>query len=557
MREWQRGYSVVSGRRGVAVRSLRKVSWSRMDPVQKLTTLIDIGRLVPKFLWPATPQPVGMLYLSYAMKLRIALSALMWIRCLRDVQDTLARLHLPYARTSRLVCGKDSLLAADVFPTRNWERVAGNARRVSLWIGTNDVSATQQVPAPHTWNPETGDILDDPESEATLVSKDTNSGRLVRRETKADRLFRVRGIEHRPSDDDRKVKGMSNFGMRRRRSRNFQKPSCDATDERTADEEFHSNFHRREGCPLDDDGNLHECPIHIYRANFVKEFSNIQDVVHMFATSHASILSSLYIQGRVVSFFTDTLELHQYIGDVFAPLVDSGFLNLVLQPMPTCGSFVPYVPHWKSRHAWIAGFGSSFDAAGAATLVVNSQHGSGDSCTVIVASAEQKNQIESSLQKLDNIQTKWSVFAVEDSTHLQDALKTFSYLSIISNKPNFRWIASLPTDAHVVSINCHTRDALWFLPHAAFLPKKVGNAFRYEGVTRSVVELRNGGWLKTKDLCSCSFSTSDVAQWSEERLKGTGERADNALVLERLIDHLANPSKLSLLALVSAKFLGL
>ncbi|CUF63503.1 Hypothetical protein, putative [Bodo saltans] len=605
MRQWRKCSAPALDRGGCRhVTTLRKHAWSRMDPVQKLTTLIDAGRLVPAFVWPAavaspSSQPVkgrDEMHLSYAMRLRIGLSALMWIRCLRDVQDTMARLHLPYARTSRVVSGKESVLAASVFPTRNWERVGGNARRVTLWV---DSITAQQVLAPHLWNPETSDILDDADSEVTLVAKDTNTGgRMTRRETKADRLNRVRGIELRPSEDDDKVSAMSSYGARRRRSKHPQQnevggdaPAAPPHDEEPgglADAQFHGNAHRREGCPLDNDGNLLECPIHIYRADVVKDCADIQDVVHLFSSAHAAILSSLYIQGRVASFYTDSQELEEYVKLVFAPLIEGGFLRVVLQPMPACSPssvWHPYIPPSADRHVWAAGFdGSPFDAAAVATTITDAYRGSGARCTAIVASSAQKSQLEESLATLASRsgsvqQKRWSVFAVNDDSHnnvsrsgegeggsftqLREILQNFSSVSIVAKESSDRWIASLPSSVQMVSLNCHPRDATWFLPHAALLSKKMGNAFRYDNVKRTVV-VRSRQWLllRSKDLCSCHFSMKDMSLWQNEVQQQQGgrgsnkESADNALVLERLIDHLANPSKFTLLALVCARVLG-
>ncbi|KAH9578436.1 hypothetical protein LSM04_008493 [Trypanosoma melophagium] len=185
------------------VGSLRTRKWLHLDPVEKWTMLIDLGRRSPLLLEGASGKREEVLKRNddkgikgfmtfmtrlfryrfsaasdiskfvdgekvrvsvagierhrtlvqafpYHLRLQMCLSIMMWISSLRDVQDAFARLRLPFANTRRL----RSSVVADVFPTQLSDWIVDPFTTVSVKMNDTLNSTAEQIPAPHAWFPE-------------------------------------------------------------------------------------------------------------------------------------------------------------------------------------------------------------------------------------------------------------------------------------------------------------------------------------------------------------------------------------------------------------------
>lgn len=335
---------------------IRKAAWMRLHPVEKLTVLIDLGRRAPYLLEkpvddkdngndgagrPAAAAAAALGHrdeqvrftrastlshvqlcrrLPYAVRLQLALSLLLWVRALRDVQDTLARTRSPYAPSSRL----GVTILTSVYPTRLQEHWIDWLTGVTCGMDDRLNNTAEQIPAPHTWDPETSETVEDPDSESTMAvagHRPRHGERQLRRssaEGGAALARKVQGLTARPGEDDaRAARFTAGRHQRRlatlwRRERERARLAGGATAEppssaieaveedslsaaetarrrerlregwtaRDADRtpppvslvpvaaaaedaRYHGNTGRGEGCPFTDDGRTSATPIHI------------------------------------------------------------------------------------------------------------------------------------------------------------------------------------------------------------------------------------------------------------------------------------------------------
>ncbi|CCW66179.1 unnamed protein product [Phytomonas sp. Hart1] len=438
---------------------LRKAVWLRMDPVTKWTILVDLARRGPyllergnvehtrlmRFIFcirnyfskrkscldPSEPQkdmhtqektqpevlgqdddqvhftPTSTIHhaficqaLPYATRLQLALSLLLWLRCLRDVQDTLARLRTPFAHNTRL----GNSLLAHVFPTRLTEHWVDPFTHLSVKMNEKLNGTGEQVPAPHTWDPET---VEDDGSEWTVSLGGERAPHGKRAVSRAALLDRVQGLTPRPSADDEHVARLVGVGSNRRQRRlhlvarqnsgHFPfsttgdsaseniKPSA-GTDRTTIqwantdsnrvlppspldsnpleDAAYHANNERGEGCPLSNHGTVSSSPIHIPgRGSRVWDGCGSTLDIHNAALeveatlgrcvqAHAAILSSLFIEGRVVQFTTTDPVVYHYVLWLFEELIIEKYIfcKLIQEKDESVSTqLMPYYPPWCFR----------------------------------------------------------------------------------------------------------------------------------------------------------------------------------------------------------------
>lgn len=563
-----------------SVTSLRQARWARMDPVEKWTTLIDCGRTSLNYLWPATSErPTLWSYflrrspqkelttaasssaVPYAVRLKVVFSLLMWLRCLRDVQDTLARLRLPYAPSER----RNGSTEAFVFPTRHAERVIDCFSTVTVIIPAELNETAEQMPAPHTWDPVTSETYEDTEEEATVV---VNSDRSQdRSESREARLRRVQERHVRPSEDDDKAAKLprrkrpnrvltdSEVRSTLRRNDTAAKhipPPSPLDPDSAADALYHGNKLRRDGCPLDEHGALSTCPIHIEH-NTLQPCRNV--TLMALVRAHASILSSLYIQGRTVDFTTNSEIVASYVRAVFPVLIEGGYLAVTTRDK----ALFPYCGEWCSRHLWVVPKHGFLKSKLKKQMLKRGAELIARDCPapfVVVPDEETRSVMESAIARIKLMHPSHRVHvsfhvATKDEDVL-DVMRHFYCVSVLHSSTRSRalrkFIDSFPSTVRLVAVNSHTNDLMAFYPHAALLPQKIGNAFRYFGVSRSIlVRDLTWAWPVAAGGCTSSLPVEDSVA------EGSGENAVNALALERSVEHLANPSKKTLLALWCAK----
>jgi hypothetical protein len=423
---------------------LRRAMWMRMDPVERWTSLVDLGRrgayLIEKAHAPAVGDAVNVTLspsslsegsgkrlgssddkvcfsdaataahrqlctaFPYAARLHLCLSVLLWVRCLRDVQDTLARVRLPYAVVRR----PQRYAVADVFPTRLSEYWVDVHTTVSTKMNVQLNSTAEQVPAPHTWDVETAETIEDAATESTIA---LNAGRVLhgssthRRLSGRALLRQVQGVQPRESADDEVATRVTDGGRRRRRHRRLLKggekqavslpgPSALSTDntanktqERRGgasleflpdaarrvppvsletqpqeDAAYHGNTRRGEGCPMNDDGESTPNPIYINvppcspgnsRSTRGNSSAAVETEVLLrhCVMAHTAILSSLYIEGRVVDFTTNNVVVVAYVQWLFEELISDHYLSVKLidAAAATAEQYRPYFPTWCWR----------------------------------------------------------------------------------------------------------------------------------------------------------------------------------------------------------------
>jgi len=160
--------------------------------------------------------------------------------------------------------------------------------------------------------------------------------------------------------------------------------------------------------------------------------------------------------------------------------------------------------------------------------------------------------------------------ALEDRFYTVELLYV-PHQSLLSPYQLERWLwECLPDNVRIAGINTSPLDVLYFFPQGVFLTQKVGNSYRYRAVQRTIVAKHHvpsfsahpiryaASTLRRTRSYLCSF-TSHIrsatdglhAEWSlSDRMVATSpssqqrrETASTALLRERTIDYLANPSR--------------
>ncbi|RNF21242.1 uncharacterized protein Tco025E_03558 [Trypanosoma conorhini] len=672
---------------------LRPWVWLRLHPVEKWTTLVDLGRRAPALLERSSFAAQGdgdeeektanivtrllrqrerginvaalqgrlsplaqrrhyllVHKLPYCVRLRLCLSFLMWVRSLRDVQDTLARLRLPYATTRRV----QRSVVADVFPTRMMERFVDPFTTVAVKMDANINAAAEQVPAPHAWHPEQDERAEEEEEEKRKKRRTrrgaTHGGRLSGRCSRGSRgegagsrrlggnrklLLAVQGMQGRASDDDRLFGRTARSSCRSLQQSPFASwarrkalspvssssssvndacrsalPSPLAVDHEE-DERYHHNFIRGEGCPIDENGRLASVPIHI----LVPLATNLLTLERCCAMAHAAVLSSLFVEGRTVCLTTNNSLLREYVMFLFEELIEDGWVSVSLCEEPRR----PYIPGWVTKETVLVVLPprdekslSHRELRHMASMILQYAP-----CSVLVEAApcDQVSHYTRALRETvskeqasvvtPETEAQWRVSwvpvspsttfggikenvkdaTVEFQAAVNEILRQFYAVTFIYTPYNCSlsprqvqdwWWHKLPSSIHIVAVNSHALDLLYYFPQAPFLRKKVGNAFRYRAVQRVLLGKNLYGgredpvrqwvhrWLGWRGLARTGLyapmAVKDkarvlLADQASPRADGNDadDEAVDALVWERTVDYLANPSRLHWIALMAAK----
>ncbi|KAG5495036.1 hypothetical protein JKF63_02089 [Porcisia hertigi] len=776
---------------------LRRAMWMRMHPVERWTSLVDLGRrgayLIEKPLdlsssdaremaCKSTPifcdsRGVASVLggtdpqvhftaesteshcqlcraLPYAARLHLCLSLLLWIRCLRDVQDTLARTRLPFASVRRL----QKYAVADVFPTRLSEYWVDAHTTVSTRMNPLLNPTAEQIPAPHTWDAETSETIEDAatESTVTLDAGRVLHGRHQARLSRGVQLQQVQGILPRASADDEMPARLTGLGYaggdRSRRRRRWMKKSvslhpdvlagelsptfstrleslefaCDTSrrvppvslePEPLEDARYHGNYNRGEGCPLREGGTASPVPIfiHVPPEGFRRAGdpggappTQVEFLVRYCVMAHAAVLSSLFIEGRVVDVSSNHPLVIAYVRWLLEEFMVKQFVSVSLLTEDEVASYRPYFPPWCWRSvlvlmpprdfkgysvAVLRDWAARIVQAAPCTVLVEghvtagwyvrqlqdevrllqdafdtqsvgavewmtvgptaavdaptreggadktegavNNHSSRDGkggpevshfqpqrcpkaacfssmsvCEVMLASARSLGDwlMPEDLNMTAKNTSRHTVFLEAVRETLENRFYTCELLyspaqSCLSPYCFERWVLErLPKNVRVVGINTSPLDVLYFFPQGVFLTQKVGNAFRYRAVDRTVVAkdlvpswgshpLRYAStqlkrlsrrWRRRgHDVAGglhAEFSPTDISALQRavralsssapschpaprHGAKGTTlkmaaeENASNALVRERMVEYLAEPSKGTLLGLAVARFL--
>lgn len=443
---------------------LKQSSWMSRHPVDKLSLLRNIGKSAPDFLlyeegpkYEKNKNVEGMKkedllmeevehvlsmrpeksiflsssgeeLLSYACRLQICLSLEMWVRGLSDVQDNIARLQLPYSHSRRMItCSSpfsyhcstsekgritasnrmEPSLIMKPFPTRKAEYLLDPYTTIELRVNGKLNPTGEQIPPPHTWDPELSISVLDEDATSIVESSDIESavsehGRCGPREGARERLQRVQGLTPRASslDTEDKVQekdrssingsqpgpclssGCQAAAARRNREATqafarrlrrgftaspFQSAKSDlpaVVFQKENDTCYHGNNKREEGCPLNNEGCATPTPIYVpVEMPFVDEnnfsASTAGGLVASCIKAHAAILSSLFVEGRTVNFTTNHSALLQYVEQVFhefikiRALCTSCWSGAVQKdgddPGVSTGGLLLYYPSWSTR----------------------------------------------------------------------------------------------------------------------------------------------------------------------------------------------------------------
>ncbi|GET91814.1 hypothetical protein, conserved [Leishmania tarentolae] len=771
---------------------LRRAMWMRMHPVERWTSLVDLGRrgayLIEKpvhlsslaardmagksspisrgdcsktsvlgsadpkvrFTLEATEAHWRLCHaLPYAARLHLSVSVLLWIRCLQDVQDTLARVRLPFSRVRR----PERYAVADVFPTRLREYWVDAHTTVLTKMSAQLNSTAEQIPAPHTWDAETSETIEDAAREATMT---LDAGRVLHGRHQArlsgkTLLHQVQGLHRRASAEDevgalRAGTGPQSGRRRRRRTlpsasslapnalsvesapaswaclsslefasdASRRVPPVSLEPEPLEDAVYHGNDNRGEGCPLNQDGKASPTPIFIYVPLDVHSaaagaggglLTEAEHLVRYCIMAHAAVLSSLFIEGRVVDFCSNHPLVVTYVRWLLEELVLEHFVSASLLAETEVAAYRPYYPPWcwhsllvlmPPKHCggysvvllrdWAARIvqaapcsvlveGGNADAAYVKQLKeeVRLLQGALDAESIrtvkwvdvgvaapvetssrervaslggsAVSERNSKGKEEANVPQFrpqrgprasPSLSTLLSEAALSSSRWLDKRIKS-ELLEAIAHRtsrrdvfleavratledrfyaceilysptqsclPPYRferWVLEqLPGNVRVVGINTSPLDVLYFYPQGVFLSQKVGNAFRYRAVERTVVAkdmtpswrthpLRYAAtqlkrlsrrWRRRgADVSSglhAEFSPSDVAELRRAACappstpnpdvaprndpqdippEASGkENASHALIRERMVEYLAEPSKRTLLGLAVARF---
>ncbi|KAG5494259.1 hypothetical protein GH5_02252 [Leishmania sp. Ghana 2012 LV757] len=786
------GHAIPSSRAA----KLRRAMWMRMHPVERWTLLVDLSRRGAYLIEAAAPlssmaandvtdmstpasthgrRKATVLgdadpkvrftreateahrqlcqALPYAARLHLSLSLLLWIHCLVDVQDTLARVRLPFAVVRR----QQRYAVADVFPTRLGQHWVDLHTTVSTKMSARLNSTAEQISAPHTWDAETSETIEDAAAEATVTldAGRVPHGRHQARLRGKTLLQRVQGVQPRASADDEMAARLTDTGSPsgRRRLRSLllsrslslapralsaesvsgssARPAslefaCDASrrlppvsleSEPLEDAVYHGNNNRGEGCPLNQVGEASPTPIFIYVPLGVHGtavspgnalLTEAEVLVRYCVMAHAAVLSSLFIEGRVVCFCSNHPLVVAYARWLLEELVLEQFVSVSLLAEDEVSAYRPYYPPWCWRSVLVlmppkqcsgysvvvlrdwaarivraapctvlvegsvaAGYvrqlmdevqrqqcvldaenmrAVKWVAVGAAVSAeMATEKSAPDTAEAVVCvstrSAKEEREVwpyrpqrcptatsSSSASAFGAILAsaqwvgEWFNSGSTDTTAraasrptsfletvretLEDRFYTCEFLysptqSCLTPYRLERWVLEqLPSNVRVVGINTSPLDVLYFFPQGVFLSQKVGNAFRYRAVERTIVskdmvptwsshplryaatQLKRLGqrWRRrggdAASVLHAEFSPSDVAELRRAvraagpslptcdaepsvaaKSTATGaaaeETASRALVRERLIEYLAEPSKKTLLGLAVARFFRL
>lgn len=365
---------------------------------------------------------------SYAARLQICLSLEMWVRGISEMQDSVARLRLPYSPSRRMIASPSSAFYASAyhknrpttgrrgepslimrpFPTRKMEYLVDPYTTIELRLDGVRNPVGEQIPPPHTWDPELSISLVDDDTTSLGETSEIETvlsehGRRGPREGTRERLQRVQGLTPRASSLDieeeesvQEVRGRrevndyyptessASFGCQAaaaRRSRQAKQacarrvwkglaswnqntveevPQVHFQEER--DSRYHGNDKRADGCPLDHDGCATFTPIYVpVKMNTKDENTFLGSAEGEFAAScvmaHAAILSSLFVQGRTVHFSSNHSSLLLYIQRVFHEFIELHALCISYRSLlqedggadVSSGELCPYYPAWCTR----------------------------------------------------------------------------------------------------------------------------------------------------------------------------------------------------------------
>ncbi|KPI84477.1 hypothetical protein ABL78_6465 [Leptomonas seymouri] len=560
---------------------LRRAMWMRMHPVERWTTLVDLGRrgayLIEKAHAPAMAEAASTqssplsssssgatlgssddrvqfseaataahhqlcAALPYPARLHLCLSLLMWVRCLRDVQDTLARVRLPFAMVRRL----ERYTIADVFPTRLSEYWVDVHTTVATKMSPLLNSTAEQVPAPHTWDAETSETMEDAATESTIT---LDAGRVLHGRPRQLRLSgkallrQVQGMQPRASADDEVAARLTEVGseggrQRRRRrwllkgdasaaragpsalsaeasaaadafkkrrciSLEFQADACRCVPpvsletQPVEDALYHGNARRGEGCPMSEDGASTPNPIFIHVPPPGVDSSGYRgaeaEVLQRHCVmAHAAILSSLYIEGRVVDFSTNNAIIAAYVQWLWEDLISDQYLSVSLidAEAAEAKSYRPYFPAWCWRNVLVLlpakeSRSSSVQgcrAASYSTSLINTwavRIAQAAPCTVIVEGGE--SATAAYVQQLKN-----EVERVQRRNAYTDFSDSFASPQQASSKTSVEWVPIITKDtvtdtqpyssespASTASVNAnHNQSPAPFQPRRAATPKR-------------------------------------------------------------------------------------
>jgi hypothetical protein len=344
--------------------------------------------------------------LPYDFRLRVLLSALMWIRSIRDVQDTIGREHVPYAEQRRI----GRALCCRVYPMRMAERWVDGSITVDVVCGGDNESG-EQIPPPHLWDVETATYIYDSVGERTISLPQSVGRGEVR---KAELVARIKNLRPKPSADDEDGRFQEKMLLLPRMRRGGRlapeaggksvvaarvgvnaahrdmvlssRPSPMWADPamHAADEAYHRNALRCAGVPLDEHGNCAATSIHIECASVgyrpMKQSAALQplDLTTSLVVAHAAVLSSLFVEGRPAHVTTNSPIVADYVSQVFGHIVSENFLSVCLcdntdeqleasEPSASFSSVMQYVPAWFFRHVVVVL--QSSDAKSAAAFI--------------------------------------------------------------------------------------------------------------------------------------------------------------------------------------------
>ena len=618
---------------------LRRAAWLRQDPVVKWTMVLDAGRHAHKLLashdhkaeqnsrrhvpslvdrvrravhrlhswkWKKQrvlppPESNANLFseaqtfqeLPYEFRLGVILSSLMWIRSVRDVQDTIAREHLPYAEQRRI--GKT--LCCRVYPMRMAERWVDGSISVDIMLGEENESG-EQIPPPHLWDTEKAIYIYDSLMERTTSMQQTAGRGEV---SKGEMLARVKNLQPKLSADDEDGKMQQQMmllpTLRSRRSKRLaaasggsalmthskhaliaqrdmmlsSRPSPLWADvsQHAEDEEYHRNTHRAAGCPLDEHGDCAVTSIFIPCPR-----SGPSGLGAALVAAHASILSAMFIEGRPAHFSTNHPVVLDYVNRIFAHIIEDRFLSATLcngEGEAQGRRSLPYLPEWFYRHAVVV-LGadvSASDIRKTAEFVVRCSPQCVLCETDLAASAIRQEcvaMIKANPKIWNPMNVLWSVLppsAAESSgdvTHrLVNAASTvlchYHFVSIVApdllaKRTQKAWQQLFPRSntPPIVAVNYPATAAMLYFPMTPLLVKKLGNSFRYFHPERAVLS-RPYKHLNNRRGVLSQFAESGF-EWDKSAARG----GSSVLVLERSLDYLADPCKYTMLTLAAAKW---
>eukprot|EP00796_Vickermania_ingenoplastis_P004483 gene4483-3276_t len=567
--------------------ALLQSTWLRRHPVEKLMLLRTVAERAPTLVdekqCPDTLSSLG------------------------DIQDTMARLQMPYAPSER---HRHALITLP-FPCTLRERWTDPFSSVALKLHSSSNPTGEQVPPPHTWDPESTVEADDGDGEAQYIEIPTIHGTRGHGGTVAQRLQRVQQLTPKMSDNDVDLSSQ----LLRRRRKGYRTGVDHLSDsarglplvsfETEQDEVYHGNAMRGECCPLNDLGTATPVPIHIPVGPSAEELTT------GCVKAHAAVLSALFIEGRAARLTSNTVTIVEYVRWTFHELITAGVVSCSL----TDESFPHYFPSWCTREVAVllppqkAVF-TLKEVKRLSSTILQSVLCSTAPLTIAVEAATNEGvplYAQEVKKMLNNMLTAVYADANPESRvqwlHmparggkgrkevLVEGIRLYSqhlyavqllYLennSLLDDRAIQSMVLhDLSSNTRVVGINCSVWHVLLYFPQVPFLAKKIGNAFRYRAVERSVIHRRFQVSVWSNPIASL-FS---VLPWTSTRgafpvfhalpimpCRELGGAADgqhsmptvdlkkNYLLCERLVDYLASPSRITLLALYSARILGL